>query len=100
MSFDPDTSGVDHHISLIDKTNDTVLLIFVAAYLIFATNPMNDVIHQTFDFHETFTGAKTFHVDHATHGHNNEDQQNDALGKMNKLINSMRREFHTIRKRV
>ena len=74
LSSDPYTSDVDHHIYTADKTDDVV--------------------------HQTSTGAKTFHVDHAAHGHNNEDQKNFKSRQMRMILNSLHREVQTIQREV
>ena len=79
----------DHQISLIDKMNEGVHLIFAAAQLVSAADHVDDAGH------ETFIGTHAFHT---AHGHNNEDQLKDALEKMNNLFNSMRRDLQTIRR--
>ena len=93
-------SDADHQIFPIDKTDDDVhlisdvaQLISDVAQLISVANQIDDVGLQTSNVHKTSAGAKAFHLDHAAHGCNNENQLNDALGKMNKLLNSMRRDL-------
>ena len=89
---------VDHQIFLIDKTDDGVHLISSITQLISTANQIDDVGPQTFDVHETSVGAKAFHADHVAHGCNNEDQMNDALGKMNKFFNFMCKDLQTIQR--
>ena len=94
------SSIANHQISPVDKTGDGVHLISTTAQVISAVDQIDDVGPQTSDVHETSVGTKAFHVDHAAHGRKNEDQLNDALGKMNKLFNSMCRDLQTIRREL
>ena len=87
MSSDPYTSNADHHIYTADKTYDDVHLTSTA-------DKTDDVVHQT------STGAKTFHVDHAAHGHNNENQKNFESRQMRMILNSLRRKVQTIQREV
>ena len=63
-------------------------------HLTSAADKTDDVVHQT------STGAKTFHVDHAAHGHNNEDQKNFKSRQMRMILNSLHREVQTIQREV
>ena len=81
----------DHQISPVDKMDEGVHLISVAAQLVSAID------HVDAAGHETSVGTHAFH---AAHGRNNEDQLNDALKKMNNRFNSMRRDLQTIRREL
>ena len=89
---------VDHQIFLIDKTDDGVHLISATIQLSLLLTKLMMLVHKTFDVHEISVGAKAFHADHVAHGCNNEDQMNDALGKMNKFFNFMCKDLQTIRR--